>query len=229
MRSLFVLFFCFCFLSEARAQVAPVPYSYLKQILDGRVTFESLPQRREPGFKLDSPIRAPGLRIGERFAGQRLTHTNTPWDQVDGQPRPPLRLLAGRNGRNLSVAWHRGFGSNALFPLGHIGFPAIEARGEGAIAVQFDVPQSRFGLRIHSDYPAPLGQRAPGGSAIFHLYDFRGTLIAQHEFPLHSGILEIGLQRPGGISDISGFVLTNTDPGGIAIDDILFQLTSLTG
>ena len=211
----------------AAAQVVAVDYGELARRLDGRVRFETLPQRPEPGFNLDAPLREPGVLIGERFAGQ--TVSGAPHDRLDGAPVAPLRPRPGARGRNLSVAFHRGFGSNALFPLGPAGFPALGARGEGAVAVLFDRDQAAVGLRIHSDYPDPLGGRPPPGAAILRLYARSGRLIARVRLHLAPGVNEIALRREGGIPDIAGFALTNTDPGGIAIDDILFRRTALTG
>jgi hypothetical protein len=209
------------------AQVTTESYAILQDELDGRIPFETLPQRAEPGFNLDAPIRTRGAWIGERFAGQGVT--GALHDALSGRPRAPLSVMPGRAGRNLSVALHRGFGSNALFPLGPAGFPELSARGEGAVAVLFNRDQAAFGLRVHSDYFKPLGLNPPRGTVTLRLFNRKGALIAEVEQQLRQGINEIGLRRNRNIPDIAGFTITNTDPGGIAIDDILFQLTALTG
>lgn len=211
----------------AAAQVVPDSYADLARALDGRIRFETLPQRPEPGFDIDAPLREPGARIGEHFAGQGAA--GKPHDRLTGTPRAPLRVEPGAPGRNLSIAFHRGFGSNALFALGPDGFPALSARGEGAVAVLFDRDQAAIGLRVHSDYADPLGAGAPRGEVILHLYTRKGRLIARTRHPLRQGINQIALRRSGNIPDIAGFTLINTDPGGIAIDDILFRLAALTG
>jgi hypothetical protein len=135
----------------------------------------------------------------------------------------------GDRRRNLSVAFHRGFGSNALFPLGKDGFPELTARGEGALAILFDRDQAALGLLAHSDYADPLGAIPDPGSITLRLYTRAGKLISVHEQPLERGITAIGLRRTDGQPDIAGLTVRSTDPGGIAIDDILFQLTALTG
>lgn len=211
----------------AAAQIAEVGYDLLAETLDGRIGFETLPRRAEPGFDLSAPVREPGVRIGEHFAGQAVAGDR--FDRVGGAPTPPLSVRAGASGQNLSVAFHRGFGSNALFALGPRGFPDLAARGEGAVAVLFDRDQSAFGLRVHSDYAVALGGVPNPGTVELRLYSRDGRLIAAHRHPLVPGITGIGLSRVGGVPDIAGFTLTTDDPGGIAIDDILFQLVGLTG
>ena len=209
------------------AQVQSESYATLAREMDGRIDFETLPQRPEPGFNLDAPMRVRGAWLGERLTGQ--TVTGAPHDQITGAPNFPLTITAGAPGRNLSVALHRGFGSNALFALGPGGFPALDARGEGAVAVVFDRDQAAFGLRIHADYPDPLARHPPPGTVRLQLFARTGALIGEVEIRLTQGIIEMGLRRDGNIPDIAAFIVTNTDPGGIAIDDILFQLTALIG
>jgi len=47
------------------AQVLPESYTTLARDLDGRIGFETLPQRPEPGFNLDAPMRFHGAWLGE--------------------------------------------------------------------------------------------------------------------------------------------------------------------
>ncbi len=209
------------------AQVQPESYATLARELDGRISFDTLPQRLEPGFNLDAPMRFHGAWLGERLVGQ--VTGGAPWDVIDGTARVPLAVAPGRPGQNQSVALHRGFGSNALFPVGPGGFPAVDARGEGAVAILFDRDQAAFGLRIQADYADPLGNRPPPGTVQMAFYTRKGVLIARTEHQLGNGITEIGLRRAGNIPDIAAVVITNTDPGGVAIDDIVFQLTALIG
>lgn len=214
----------------ARAQaILAEDYARLKQELDARITFETLPRRAEPGIALDAPLRMGLAWIGEAFAGQ-ATGADGPFDTVSGAPAAPLVVRPGAPDANQSVAFHRGFGSNALFPLGPAGFPAIEARGEGAVAILFDQDQRALGLRLHSDYPDPLGGRDAGrGTVTLVFYTRGGAEIARARRVLDPGITELGFIRAGGLPDIAGLLLLNDDPGGIAIDDILYQTAPVTG
>lgn len=202
--------------------VQVVPYDMLKHELDARITFDSLPKRPEPGLAFNAPMRMGRTHLGQHFEGQTL-HVTDGFDRLAGAPSAPLTLRPGPPDKNLSVATHRGFDSNALFPLGDSGFPSLASRGEGALAILFDQGQRAVALRIHSDYAAPLGGAPEPGDVTLHLYTRQGALIARIVVPLGTGITDVGLRRVGGLPDIAGVTLTNDDPGGIAIDDILYQ------
>jgi hypothetical protein len=195
------------------------------------VDFERLPRRPEIGFNLDMPLFSSGAWLGERFVGQAVFQGPDGHDVLAGAPRPAgLRIAPGAPGRNLSIANHRGFGSNALFPLGPAGFPALQARVEGAVSILFDDDQAALGLRIHTDYPDPLGQRPRGPGRIeFWFFARDGTELARIAHDTGPGISEFGYRRTGGRRDIAGILILNTDPGGIAVDDIIFASPPLLG
>ena len=211
----------------APAQVLPADYGDLRARLDGRISFETLPQRPEPGLNLNAAIRVPGAWLGETLTGQSIN--GALHDRVQGQPSVPLGVRPGAAGQSLSVARHRGFGSNALFPLGPLGFPAVAARGEGAVALLFDQDQAAFGLRVHSDYGDPLGTGPQPGVLTLHLFRRDGVLIQSIRHDLARGINDIGLMTNDARPAIAAVVITNSDPGGIAIDDILFQFAAMLG
>jgi hypothetical protein len=204
------------------ADIKVLPYAHLEAELDARITFGTLPERPEPGLNFDASMRLGRAWIGQHFKGQSLS-ADTGFDNVSGRPDAPLTPKPGPALRNLSVAYHQGFESNALFPLGQYGFPALDARGEGAVAVLFDQAQRAVALKVHSDYVSPLGAAAQPGTVTLTLYNRQGRVIARHIQPLKPGITEIGLRRTNGLPDIAGVLITNDDPGGIAIDDILYQ------
>ena len=208
--------------ARAEPAVMPVPYAQLQRSMDAVLDFETLPRRAEPGIALNAPMRSGRAWLGERLRGQARRSDGT-HDRLSGAPEPPVSVAAGVPGANLSVAFHRGFGSNALFPLGPAGFPALAARGEGTVAIVFDQDQRGVGLRVHSDYVTPLGQARPQGRITLALYTRQGRLIARHTHPLNTAITALGLVRPDGIPDIAAVTVTNDDPGGIALDDILYQ------
>ncbi|WP_089230969.1 hypothetical protein [Tropicimonas sediminicola] len=199
-------------------------YRVLRDDLDGRIDFERLPPRAEPGFNLDRPVYSSGAWIGERFVGQQVSSNSTGHDTITGAPDGPwLRIAGGAPRQNLSVASHRGFGSNALFPLGPAGFPALEARGEGAVAILFDTDQPATGFRVHTDYAAPLGTGpAAQGSVEVTLLARDGQRLGHFSHHPGTGITELGYRLQGAGPGIAGMLILNTDPGGIAIDDILF-------
>ncbi|WP_243612062.1 hypothetical protein [Shimia aestuarii] len=225
------LFIAFCLSAlPLRAEIRPVPYAELAATLGARQDFETLPLRPEPGFNLNQNIRTPGLTIGSHFAGQPLiTRQGPPGASHDapgpGTPPRPLPLRTDAPGQTLPVAFPRGFGSNALLPLGPDGFARLSGRGEGAVALLFDSDQSAFGLRLHTDYAAPLGRARPQGVVTLHIYDRSGKQLARNTLRPGPGITEIGLRTSDDLPRIAGVLVTNLDPGGIALDDILFQVT----
>ncbi|MDP5350021.1 MAG: hypothetical protein NWT12_06385 [Paracoccaceae bacterium] len=211
------------------------PYAELLRELDSREGFEAWPMREEPGHLLRAPHRAPGLAVASHFEGQSpgiLTrrdggrHDSLVATQADA----PLRLATGPDGQGLAVARHRGLGSNAAFPIGPDGFGLLSGRGEGSLAILFDQDQRATGMLIHSDYPDPLGSRpAPRGrvEVIFLARD--GRVLGQINAALTEGVTALGFQTAGGLPQIAGVVILNTDPGGIAVDDILFARAALMG
>lgn len=225
-------------LCAASSQAEPlrvVPYDRLAAELDGRIGFDGLPRRPEPGLSLDHPLPVDGAWVGAAFAGQagviRQSGDGARHDGIgDARADAPLRLVGQGPGQGLAFAHHRGFGSVAVFPLGPDGFGRISGRGEGALAVLFAQDQRAVGLRIHSDYPDPLGSRQTASGDVEILMMARdGRMIGRHAVRLGPGITEIGLERSDGQPGIAGFVLLNTDPGGIAVDDILFARAALLG
>lgn len=227
---------CAAMTAPARAQeIISRPYAELLHELDSREGFEAWPRRAEPGHLLQAPHRAPGLHVGSHFAGQRTAILTR---RVGGRhdalqaatADAPLTLAAGPPGQGLAVAHHRGFGSNAAFPVGPDGFDRISGRGEGSLAILFDRDQRATGLLIHADYPDPLGTRpAPRGMVEAIALARDGRVLGRIATPLGPGITALGLQSATGLPEIAGLVILNTDPGGIAVDDILFSRAALIG
>lgn len=211
--------------------IQPVPYDALRRHLTERVDFERLPHRAEPGFNLDMPLYAKGAWLGERFTGQNVQTGPDGHDQIDDVPDVAhLGIEGGAARQNLSVAFHRGFGSNATFPLGAAGFPELSARGEGSLAILFDHDQAELGFRIHTGYHDPLGAYpASTGELTVVFFTRDGRLIARRTHRPGPGITEYGFRRDAALRDIAGILILNTDPGGIAVDDIIFALPPLLG
>ncbi len=213
----FVLFLAY---PAAAQEVTLVPYSPLTENLSEIIDFEEFPSQLSPGMNHDNPLIFHGATMGERFDGQR-TAPDASYDALNGQPLPGLVVKPGAPGENLSVT-HIYFQSNQLQGLGPEGFPSRDAGGEGAIAIVFEQDQEQLGFKVSAeikpDEPAPLGRM----TVTFHARD--GRIIEQLEVPLDWGRNGYGFERAGGVADIAGVTIENRDPGGIAIDDIVFDL-----
>lgn len=173
------------------------------------ITFDEVPSGWDPGYRVDEPLRLPGASFAERFAGQELGAAGD-FDTVTGPAFSPLTLLPGAPGETLSVV--RLFGSNILNGYGPAGYPQVNAQGEGAIAVLFDTDQSAFSFQV-------LGGEAGAARVQFLRRD--GSEI--HAIVIDNlGPVVLGFLRAGSEPDIAGFVLTNTDPQGLAIDNLRF-------
>jgi len=182
--------------------------------LSGNVTidFESLTAGSAPGTNYDGIIDLIGASFGERFAGQTLG-TSGDSDILSGTPSGPLSLVAGVAGANL-VAFNYSPGGIVLAGLGHVGYPSFSAIGEGAFTILFDRDQSEFGFQS-------VGGNA--GSAVFDFWARDGSLIASLT-PMNLGTDLFGFARDGGVKDIAGISIYNTDVGGIAFNDIIFDV-----
>ena len=211
------------------------PYEVLLRLLDRREGFEAWPPRAEPGHLLQAPHRGDAITLASHFAGQTpaiLTRRDGGRFDSLTQARalPPLRLDTGPPGQGLAIAQHRGLGSNAVFPVGPDGFERLSGRGEGMLAVLFDHDQRATGFRVHADYPDPLGTRpARRGSLEVIFLDRTGQVLARVVTPLDPGLTTLGYATADGLPAIAGLLILNTDPGGIAVDDILYDAAALLG
>lgn len=211
-----------------------VPHDALAPVLKGRIDFEELPALPEPGHNLNHGLAVLGARVGERFAGQRVRAVPGPedgrHDAPEGAPAAPLALETGAPDHGLSVSFHRAFGSNALYPLGPVGWPDEDGRGEGAAAVLFTQDACAVTLRLHTEYVDELGTNtAHRGDVTFAFYARDGRLLARLDRQPGGGISAYGFRSETGQPAIAGLLVTNLDPGGIALDDIRFGCLPLTG
>ena len=205
----------------AAEEIATADYADLRDRAIGLVRFDALPPRAEPGHALDHGLAFPGGRIGTGFLGQIQT-AEGPFDRLAGQPLAPLSLTTGPAGDGLSLAFHRGFGFMALFPLGPAGFPALEARGEGSIAVLFAEETCAVGLLVHTDYVSALGPAPATGTITLTAYARDGALLGRITAHPGPGVSGHAVEVTGGVARIAGLTLENDDPGGIAVDDLAF-------
>ncbi|WP_375266145.1 hypothetical protein [Planktotalea sp.] len=165
---------------------------------------------------LDEILVRDGATFGERFAGQsRLADGD--FDMITGKPQIPLTVLDGGEGQTLGAMHVRG--SIVIHGQGPRVYPKVEAVGEGAIAVLFE-----------RDQPALAFDIAGGelGYAKIQFIRRDGSEIDTVTFgPLaeRSYAFTRKLMQP----DIAGFILLNTDPQGISVDNLRFESFDLMG
>jgi hypothetical protein len=169
-------------------------------------TFSDVLGGDTPGTNYDGLVLSGGLLFAERFAGQTLGYSGD-FDVVSGIPIGPLTLQVGTPGQNLDVF---AYTTNVLAGLGHLGYPDIDAIGEGAIAMYFPSPQSRVSFEL-------VGGN--GGSATLGFYRADGSLI---DNVVVSGLadLEYGFATSDATRIISGILIQNTDPSGIGVVNV---------
>ncbi len=173
------------------------------------ITFDDVPSGWDPGHRIDELLVLSGATFAERFAGQSVEAAGN-FDRVTGRAFSPLTLLPGAPGETLSVV--NMFQTNILNGYGPAGYPRADAQGEGAIAVLFDKDQPALALDI-------LGGEA--GTARIEFLRRDGSVI--HAVDLSTrGTMNLGFMRPDNTQDIAGFVITNRDPQGLAIDNVRF-------
>ena len=178
-------------------------------ILPKIIDFDDLASGWGPGIEVKDVLPLNGASFGEHFAGQHVGNTNS-FDHISGPAFRPLTLMPGAAGQNLSVV---NFSGNALINgWGVAGFPKRDAQGEGAIAVLFDDDQSALAFDLRG---------GEAGAALVTFLRRDGSIIgAVNVQP--TGEFTVGFIRNKGREDIAGFVITNTDPQGLAIDTLRF-------
>ena len=177
----------------------------LPQIID----FDDQASGWGPGLEINDVLPLPGASFGEHFAGQEVA-SDGPYDRVIGAAYAPLTVMPGPSGQNLSLVVMSG--NTVMNGWGEAGFPRRSAQGEGAIAVLFDEDQSAFAFDLRG---------GENGAATVTIMARDGALIG--EVPVEpTGEFDVGFLREDGSADIAGFILTNTDPQGLAIDRLRF-------
>lgn len=177
--------------------------------LDRVITFDDLPSSRAVGTQINAVLVQPGAAIGERFAGQTRTARGD-FDRIEGRAVSPLTVIDGGARETLGIM--RLSGTNVLIGYGPRRYPADEAVGEGAIAVLFDQDQSAFGFELRG---------GEAGFAELSLLRRSGEVIHLLRLgPL--GETAYAFARRDGQADIAGFLIVNTDPEGVALDNLRF-------
>jgi hypothetical protein len=173
-----------------------------------------------PGASYDSVLALPGASFAERFTGQTTTPAGD-FDTVTGSPSGPLTLVAGAAGQNVAAgeATIFGFPVSSITGIGPTGFPNVSSLGEGALSILFDLDQSEIGISVGG---------AAGGSMTLQFFRRDGTSIDTVIVSgLTSGFIPPtytphAFGREGGVADIAGVTITNSDTGGIDFDDVRF-------
>lgn len=168
------------------------------------------------GSRIDEVLVRDGAIFGERFAGQKR-ETQGDFDVISGPPQLPLTILDGGPGQTLG-AMHL-LGTIVLHGHGHRTYPRVEAVGEGSVAVLFDRDQPSLSFDIRG------GEQ---GYASVQFLRRDGSLIDTLTLgPL--GEDSYGFMRQNMQPDIAGFVLLNTDPQGVALDNLRFEGFEMLG
>ncbi len=172
-------------------------------------TFNDVLGGETPGANYDGLVWSGGLQFAERFMGQIVSYSGD-FDVVQEIPISPLTLQVGTPGQNLDVF---AYTSNVLTGLGHLGYPDLDAIGEGSIAMYFPSPQSRVSFKL-------VGGN--GGAATLGFYRADGSLI---DNVVVSGLADLGygFATSDGTPSISGILIQNTDPSGIGVVDICYD------
>jgi hypothetical protein len=175
------------------------------------VTFDDFTCPPSPGVAYDTVLTSNGATFGERFAGQNLSYDGD-FDVLSGTPTGPLSLIAGAPSQNLCVYYDTPFFNTCLMTgVGPVGHPYNNGIGEGAFAVLLPFDQVEFGFEL-------LG----GGNAVVNFFRRDGSLIDTITLTNYSG-LSYGFRRSTGTRDIAGFSVHNSDPGGLAFDNLCFD------
>jgi len=173
------------------------------------VTFTDVTGGPTPGTNYDGILASGGVLFGERFVGQTAGPFGD-FDAISGSPTNPLLPAAGAPGENLDVFDYAG---NVLTGLGPIGFPDIDAIGEGAISMYFPTPLARVKLDI-------VGGN--GGAATLSFYRTNGSKI---DDVVVSGLADLsyGFATSDASSTIAGILIQNTDASGIGVVNICYD------
>ena len=200
--------------TAAQAQITQVAYGSLTGTQT--VTFDDVAGGAAPGTNYDGVFFSNGVGFAERFVGQTLS-TGTGFDTLGGAPSGGgLTLQVGAPGQNLNVFVNGA--SQVLTGLGPTGFPSFDAIGEGSFAALFSSDQSQFGFQL-------VGGN--GGNAFVSFFRGNGSLIQTINL---TGLADTfyGFQRDGGVNDIRGISIYNSDEGGIGFDNLKFDVRSIT-
>jgi hypothetical protein len=129
---------------------------------------------------------------------------------LSGTPSDPLTLQIGDQNDNVNVVGGYLTGQ-VVNGLGPQGYPNFDAIGEGSLAVMFPSLQSQFKFFIEG---------TNGGSATLNFFKADGSSLGT--IVIVPADQTYGFRHTGGIREIAGFSIYNSDPGGIGYDNICY-------
>lgn len=173
------------------------------------IDFENLPPGGGSGTSHDGIVSSGVGMFAERFVGQALSFDSS-FDVLSSTASSPLALQVGAPGQNVNSILSGG--TIVIDGLGPIGFPSLNALGEGSIAGLFDADQFELGIEI-------TGVNG-GGSATLNFFRRDGSTIETLVLPLASNG-DFAFRRIGDVADIAGLSIHNDDPFGLAYDNIV--------
>ena len=171
----------------------------------------------------DDIIQMNGAAFAEGFVGMNVQTFGAIEDYLGSAPTGPLTLRAGPARQNLVIGNDNG-GFVAGLSSASGGFPSNAAIGEGMIAVQFDRLQSEIGFDL-------VGfDRAAGFSLVVDFWNESGGLIqrfvsANRQLALPG--TSIAFQRDGGLADIAGISIVNSDRAGLGYNNFRLDVGSI--
>jgi hypothetical protein len=176
------------------------------------VTFQDVLGGPTPGTNYDGVLPSGGLLFSERFVGQTQGLSGD-FDVITGTPSNPLLPQAGDPGENLDVFDYAG---NVLAGLGPIGYPDIDAIGEGSVAIYFPIPQSKVKFDL-------VGGN--GGAATVSFYRMNGTLI---DDVVVSDLADLtyGFGTADASASIAGILIQNSDASGTGVVNICYDASA---
>jgi hypothetical protein len=154
-----------------------------------------------------------GITFGEKLIGQ----TNSPVDDFDiitGTPSTPLTMdgsVAADYG--VCILYSYWSGGNAIAGLGPIGYPNLDAIGEGALTMLFAIDQNVIGFTV-------VG--ADSGAMDIQFFDRSGSMLGDLRVSLDSGD-GATYAFSSDATNIAAITIDNANGGGIGFDNIRFQ------
>jgi hypothetical protein len=201
-------------------------YDALEPELGAKIDFEGLPRTPSPGRAVEGIAQFEGASLAERFAGQIVAQSDG-FDALQLTPAAPLSLQPGAPGQNLAVEFVY-FMSNLMMGTAPPGHPSRQGGGEGAVSILFDRDQKALGFRVASE-PQPRDGYAAKGWMQVSFYRRDGSLIDRLDVELDWSLAGYGFRRVGDAEDIAGISITNRDPEGVMIDDVIFDQMLVLG